>query len=99
MARTNDLFGPTFVDRRTDAIKDHADSSSPSRPLTDRERAVPGALFNADSEPCVRLLGSPGPSFVSALLTSPLPWAPKLARAFEGDVETMRRVVEVLCDR
>lgn len=83
LARTNNLFGPMFAD---------------SEETAERQRAAMGVLFSAGSKSCTLLLGTPDEYLPSALRTSQLPWAPRLADEFAGDPETLRRVVEVLCN-
>jgi hypothetical protein len=82
LARTHDLFGAPFAE---------------SRKTAEMERAAIGVLYATGGKSCARLLGTPDQYLVSALRTSPLPWAPRLAEALADDPEALRQVVEVLC--
>ena len=99
LARTNDLFGPMFMDSRGTVEATAAETPGTDRVLNESERAALSALFSIGSENCTRLLGSPNEFLPSALRTSQFPWAQRLANEFADDVEMMRHMVEILCEK
>jgi hypothetical protein len=54
-------------------------------------------LYSSISKDCERLQGSPDEFLASALKTSRLPWASRLAEEFK-EAEVLRKVVEVMCE-
>ncbi|MCW5983140.1 MAG: hypothetical protein KIT09_33935 [Bryobacteraceae bacterium] len=90
VARSRDLFG------RAAARPPETSAVVVNQELL--QKAALGVLYSAQGRDCERLLGSPDASLPSALRTSSLPWAPRVAERFT-DVAIMRRVVECLCEK
>ena len=91
LTRTNNYLGPMKIDSRE------------TGPLLAGNGAAPdwqrGGLYSLDTTACNRLIGSPGFDLGGALQTSSFHWAPKVAEAFGDDPETMRKIVEILCEQ